>query len=701
MKRKISLFLTAALFCSAVWTVSSCKKNEVPEYTVTFNSNGGTPTPPQQIIKEGGKVEKPADPSRENYGFAGWANADDETSALWNFATGTVIGDMTLYARWTLNTYAVTFDSDGGSAVPTQTIAHGSTATKPTDPTRNGYVFDNWYNGETEWNFATAITAPITLKAKWTAVYTVTFDSNGGSVVATQNVVHGFTALRPEDPTLEGYAFDGWFYDETEWDFTTAITASITLTAKWTEVYVVTFDSDGGTSVASQNVADGLTATRPTDPTLEGYAFDGWFYDGTEWDFATAITASITLTANWTAMYIVTFDSDGGSSVPSQTIRDGGMATKPATNPTKANYVFIEWRKDGEEIAFDFNTPIIAPITLKAIWESLEPVVTVTSEGTLLQRSTLARKLGWLSTYAQSHNTYIIEVSANEDIAPHTLGYSGLIDVTIIIRGDVVNRTFRLDRHGNMFTINSNVTLVLDKNVTLQGHSQNTGVLVYVNGGIFKMNDEATITGNSNIGVYVVSGSFEMNGGTISNNTASYGAGVDVRGTFTMNSGTISGNNATNYGGGVYIDGGTFTMNGGTISDNKAPSGGGVYMNRQTFVMNGGTISGNIANRGGGVYINQYYGTFSMRGGTITSNTAVEYGGGVYFSSSSSLTFFSKTGGIITGYSSDPIEGNVVFDGFRVLDNRGHAIYYVSTRRKETTSGQLNNLSNSSASGWD
>ena len=88
-----------------------------------------------------------------------------------------------------------------------------------------------------------------------------------------------------------------------------------------------------------------------------------------------------------------------------------------------------------------------------------------------------------------------------------------------------------------------------------------------------------------------------------------------------------------------------------------------------------------------------------LRGGTITGNIAVEYGGGVYLYTS--VSSFTKTGGIITGYSRDPIEGNVVFDGFRVLDQRGHAIYNSSTIRKETTSGQLNNLSNNNASGLD
>ena len=254
-----------------------------------------------------------------------------------------------------------------------------------------------------------------------------------------------------------------------------------------------------------------------------------------------------------------------------------------------------------------------------------------------------------------------------------------------------------------MLTVNSNVTLVLGNNIILQGHSQNTGSLVYVNGGIFKMNNGATITGNSGkSGVYLNSGTFEMNGGTISDNTAGAGGGVYLSSstTFNMSGGTITGNSASSGGGGVCNFMGTLIMSGGIISGNTASSGGGVYRNHGTFEMSGGTISGNSANEGGGVWCNGA-GYFTMRGGTITSNIAVEYGGGVHFHGYSSFSdAFTKTGGIITGYSSDPSSGNVVHDGFRVLELRGHAIYS-DYRRKETTSGQLNNLYSSSSSGWD
>jgi hypothetical protein len=304
--------------------------------------------------------------------------------------------------------------------------------------------------------------------------------------------------------------------------------------------------------------------------------------------------------------------------------------------------------------------------------------IITTPEGTILRGANLSTKLSWLNRNVESHNTYIVEVEANDNISLYTFNYSGAINVTVILRGDDANRAIRLSSNGTMFEVRTNVTLVLDNNITLQGHSQNTACMVYVNGGILKMNAGAAITGNSYCGVNVYSGTFEMNAGTISSNASGvYMSNSNV--SFIMSGGTIFGNTAR----GVNMSYGTFTMNGGTVSGNA----GGVYVDNGTFTMNDGTISGNAASSGGGVYMNG--GTLNMRGGIITGNTASEYGGGVYKSSGT----FTKTGGIITGYNSDQSEGNKVSDNFGIMPRRGHAVYVSANIRKETTAGPEMNLS--------
>jgi hypothetical protein len=302
--------------------------------------------------------------------------------------------------------------------------------------------------------------------------------------------------------------------------------------------------------------------------------------------------------------------------------------------------------------------------------ETSKPLVT----GTAVPGSSLTEKLVWLQRGADSHNTYILEVSADENIASHTLEFPNIINITIAIRGIGANRNVRLGSNGTMFTVKSNVTFILENNVTLHGHSQNTSPLVVVDGGKFIMNAGTGIMGNS--------------GGDGRGWGNSGGGGVHVgRGTFTMNGGTVSDNTA-NSGGGIYVGSGTFAMNGGAIGGNTADNGGGVYVGSGTFTQTGGVIQGNtVKASGGGVFLNG--GTFNMRGGNIAKNTAVNSGGGVCVSGAA----FAKTGGVITGYKSDAANGNVVIDG-SPLPRSGHAVFVSPTVRKETTAGPTVNLSN-------
>jgi hypothetical protein len=304
----------------------------------------------------------------------------------------------------------------------------------------------------------------------------------------------------------------------------------------------------------------------------------------------------------------------------------------------------IEQRKREEEAN---RTGSVAPSTVNTKGVTMSGI-----QGTIVPGGSLAEKLAWLQRSADSHNTYIIEVNTDESVSPYTFEYKGAINITVVIRGVGGNRNIRLSSHGTMFTVKENVTFVLDNNVTLLGHSQNTGSLVLVNDGIFKMNNGSTITGN-------------------------------IR--------------STGNGGGVSVIGGTFTMNGGIIYGNTAQRGGGVFLdggglhvkNKGSFQMVSGIISGNTASRGGGVYF--WRGNVSVRGGTITGNTAREYGGGLMFEVV--LSKFEKTNGTITGYASDPSNGNAVKDeDGNIIARRGHAVYVEGDKRKETTVGPGINL---------
>ena len=131
--------------------------------------------------------------------------------------------------------------------------------------------------------------------------YTVTFQSEGGSEVASQ-IRANTPATRPADPTKEGHTFIGWYNGESEWNFETPVTEKLTLTAKWQiNRYTITFDTAGGSEVAPITQDYGTTITAPANPTKTGYTFAGW--DKTI--PSTMPAGDMTITARWTENRVI------------------------------------------------------------------------------------------------------------------------------------------------------------------------------------------------------------------------------------------------------------------------------------------------------------------------------------------------------------------------------------------------------------
>ena len=224
--------------------------------------------------------------------------------------------------------------------------------------------------------------------------YAITFNVDGGSAVSGQTVEQGYNATEPPVPTKEGYTFGGWYLDSelTQlYDFTTPITAETTLYAKWIEnakpTYTVTFNVNGGSSVSSQTIEEGETATEPNNPTKSGYTFNGWYSDSgltQSFNFNTPITSDTNIYAKWTesiTYYTVTFYTNGGNNISSQSIASGNTATRP-NNPTKQYYTFAGWYTNSSLTqAFSFNTPITSNTNLYAKWEETYYTVSFESNG--------------------------------------------------------------------------------------------------------------------------------------------------------------------------------------------------------------------------------------------------------------------------------------------------------------------------------
>jgi uncharacterized repeat protein (TIGR02543 family) len=285
--------------------------------TVTFHTNGGTPADFTQTAADGGKATQPAAPVRTGYTFDGWFTDAAGTGAAWDFDKGTVKENITLYAKWTRNTYKVTFDT--GNVEPTPVLLPAVPYDdKITDPgvTKTGYTFDGWYKEAaktTKWNFATdTVSKNITLYGTWTRnTYTVTFNTgNVEPTPETRPAVPYDDKIADPGVTKTSYTFDGWYKEAaktTKWNFATdTVTKNITLYGTWIKNPIVTFNTgEGGSIVPALEVPYGGAATKPaTNPTRAGgWTFDGWYKEAActnPWNFGTdTVTKNITLYAKW------------------------------------------------------------------------------------------------------------------------------------------------------------------------------------------------------------------------------------------------------------------------------------------------------------------------------------------------------------------------------------------------------------------
>ena len=415
-------------------------------HTVTFNSNGGTEIAPKEVVS-GAKIKAPSAPTKDKYLFRGWYE-DSTFSKEFDFNTP-ISSDMTLYANWeaanSINEIRLAGDVQYGNVqvgtlpsfnprTTTDSITIDRTNSNwaykmqnglwsrfglktPTavndGKTYYGYDFcvktnDGYqlasdlkviYNGEdvtstvdimkTSWGAYVTVDLG---KANGTpVVYTITFNSNDGTLVPSQNVNAGEKLTEPTPaPTKVGFTFVGWYEDSTfskKFDFNTPITDSMTLYAKWTEnKYTLTFDANGGTgSMAPKADLTGeytLPANEFTAPS--GKQFKGWSLttDG-------AIVTKVDMTENRTVYaiwenipvvtYTVSFAANGGTGTMADVTGISGEYTLPANGFTApAGKQFKAWSVGGVEKAVGDKITVTANTTVTAVWEAVEYNVTVT-----------------------------------------------------------------------------------------------------------------------------------------------------------------------------------------------------------------------------------------------------------------------------------------------------------------------------------
>ncbi len=316
--RKASIITPKTTWNSAEWDIYSKDTTEhlgshtsnVPfvEHEIVYNNEGVVT---KKFVIDGSLIQ---DVSKEGYTFDGWFLEDTFETEF----TGEVKQSLKLYAKFTIKSVTLTFDTDGGSLVDSITQNYGTEVTAPADPIKEGYTFVGWTP-------AIPLTMPAenqTFTAVWEAnEYTVTFVTNGGESVPAITQDFGSEVTLPTT-VKDGYNFNGWYSDI---DLTTLVESlvmpleGITLYAGWVDASTTAKVSfmDGESPLFIEVVTIGTPVTRPTtDPTKDGYTFDDWYSDiglTTLYNFETPVTTKTSVYARWIKIiypttYTETFD---------------------------------------------------------------------------------------------------------------------------------------------------------------------------------------------------------------------------------------------------------------------------------------------------------------------------------------------------------------------------------------------------------
>ena len=330
-----------------------------PTYTVTLHANGGTinnGNVTEYTYGVGATLPTADDMTYTGYTFKGWYDNENLTGSPVTAISNTETGNKEYWAKWEINQYTITVKPENGKADITITQDYGTPITSPADPIREGYTFIGWDREIPK----TVPAENITVTAQWEInQYTIAFDTAGGSEIAPITQDYGTNITAPADPTRKGYTFKGWDKEIPE----TMPAENITVKAQW-EInrYTITFDTAGGSEIASITQDYGTNITAPANPTRKGYTFKGWDKEIPE----TMPAENITVKAQWEInQYTIAFDTNGGSEIAPITQDYGTEITAP-DNPTREGYTFIGWDK-----AIPTTMPA-ENITVTAQWKDSE-----------------------------------------------------------------------------------------------------------------------------------------------------------------------------------------------------------------------------------------------------------------------------------------------------------------------------------------
>ncbi len=388
-------------------------------------------------------------------------------------------------------TYTVTFDSQGGSSVASVTVNANSTVAKPADPTKEGYTFKGWNNGSSAWNFSNPVTSNLTLVAQWEEIveptFTVTFDANGGSAVASITVDKDALITEPAAPTKEGYTFAGWKNGSKAWNFATdKVTSDITLKADWTAVSYTIKYYDGATELTNLKPADYTsedgTVKLPT-PTKDHYNFVGWYTSATPAEGELPVT-NVDVSAGKDLVYYAQFDAKSytltftGATVDPVKYTINDLPLTIDATAEKTGYTFAGWKLAGE-IVTEITLDNIGNKTLTAAWNENTYNITYTVMGNNVEGLTPATfeysvGVDRLPTYEVNGYTFNYWTLDGVKVTKIEVGTAKDIELVADLTPNTYNLTYKIgDVTVGSATFKNNEGITLDPAAEKAGYTFN------------------------------------------------------------------------------------------------------------------------------------------------------------------------------------------------------------------------------------
>ena len=350
------------------------------QFNVVFQYEDGTQI---DLLKKkyGNKITISDAPAATKEATAQYTYTFDRWDPVLNSTEVEVTKDLTYTAKFTQSprSYNVTLNTNGGTvnAGNVTSYTYGQDAALPTNVTRTGYDFAGWYDnsgltGSAVTNIASSATGNKTYWAKWNIhTHKFAWDFVGGSTTSSSHtaannaLAYGSAISYPANNTMskEGYDFAGWSSNAT-----TMPDNDLTITAQWTpKQYTITFDSKGGSAVASITAAYGAVITAPANPTKTGYTFDSWKPAVPNTMPLNGLTCEAQWTINQYQLTVATNNSDWG------TVTGGGKydynTNHEISATPKEGYKFVQWN-DGNKIATRNVTIPAEDVTYTATFEA-------------------------------------------------------------------------------------------------------------------------------------------------------------------------------------------------------------------------------------------------------------------------------------------------------------------------------------------